>query len=103
MAVDVSADLQLSDQLTEWFWSFGVHRQSKYPPYAISTSEWLKIVYEIRKELATVAEAAQAVRPCTAIWGPSQTGKSTLVSAYLDEKAVIKDILSEDSTNSALH
>jgi len=53
MAVDVSADLQLSDKLTEWFWSFGVYRQSKYPPYAISTSEWLKIVYEIRKELAT--------------------------------------------------
>jgi hypothetical protein len=103
MAVDVSSDLELSDQLTEWFWNFGVHRQSKYPPYAISTSEWLKIVYEIRKDLSTVAEAAQAVRPCTAIWGPSQTGKSTLVSAYLDEKAVINGVLGEDGTGSALH
>src|SRR6267378_2395384 len=28
MAVDVSSGLQLSDQLTEWFWSSGVHRQS---------------------------------------------------------------------------
>jgi hypothetical protein len=35
MAVDVSADLKLSDQLTEWFWNFGVHHQSKYPPFSL--------------------------------------------------------------------
>jgi|SRR6266436_3682364 len=35
MAVDVSADLQLSDQLTEWFRSSGVHRQSNYPPFSL--------------------------------------------------------------------
>jgi hypothetical protein len=36
MAVDVSADLQ-SDQLTEWFRSLGVHRQSNYPPFSLIT------------------------------------------------------------------
>src|SRR5215470_14479293 len=34
MAV-VSSDLQLSEQLTVCFWSFGIHRQSKYPPVAL--------------------------------------------------------------------
>ena len=103
MAVEFTRDLELSGRLAEWFWDFGVHRQAKYPNYAISTSEWLKIVYEVKKELATVAEARKAQRPCVAIWGPSQTGKSTLVSAYLDEKAEVKGVLGEDGVGSALH
>lgn len=103
MNPDVPKDLELSRCLAEWFWAHGVHRQSKYPAYAISTSEWLNIVYEIKKDLATVMEASEATRPCCAIWGPSQTGKSTLVSAYLDEKAEVKGVLAEDGLGSALH
>jgi hypothetical protein len=103
MAAELTKDLELSSSLAEWFWAYGVQRQSKYPAYAISTSEWLKIAYEITKELTTVTEAARATRPCCAIWGPSQTGKSTLVSAYLDEKAEVKGVLGEDGVGSALH
>lgn len=103
MALEASKDLEFSDDLVEWFWSFGVDRQAKYPAYAISTSEWLKIAYEVKKELGTVAQASKTTRPCTAIWGPSQTGKSTLVCAYLDQKAQVNGILGEDGIGSALH
>jgi hypothetical protein len=89
MAVDVSENLRLSADLAEWYWRFGVYRQAKYPLYAISTSEWLNKLYGIKKELAVVDEAGLAGKPCCAVWGPSQTGKSTLVSAYLDEKAKV--------------
>ncbi len=103
MAVDVSRDLEFSHRLVDWFWDLGVHRQAKYPNYAISTSEWLKTVYEVGKELGTIEEAAKVTRPSCAIWGPSQTGKSTLLSAYLDQKAVIKGVPGEDGVGSALH
>lgn len=89
MALDVPENLQFSADLAEWYWRYGVYRQSRFPLYAISTSEWLDKLYGIKKELAVINEANMATKPCCAVWGPSQAGKSTLVSAYLDEKAKV--------------
>ena len=92
--------LEFTDKLVDWFWQFGIQREGEY---AISTSEFTKDLYRIKKELEVVRESSGKSRPAFAIWGPSQTGKSTLLSSYLDEKAVFTRKEGEDGCNSGLH
>jgi hypothetical protein len=103
MTSDEYRDLKFSHDLMEWFWNHGVERSSKYPAYAIPTDDWLKKLYDTRKDLETINQAAKRTRPACAIWGPSQTGKSTLVAAYLDEKAEIVGVPGKDGVGGALH
>jgi hypothetical protein len=92
--------LEYTEKLIDWFWENGVKREKEY---AVSTSDWTKNLYDTRKELTLVQEAARKERPAFAIWGPSQTGKSTLVSAFIDEKATFVRKEGEDGKGSALH
>ena len=83
--------LSFSKNLVDWFWKHGISRAEEY---SLNPSRWLFSLYKSRESLEMVAQE-QNPRPATAIWGPSQTGKSTLVARYLDGK--------DNKENSALY
>jgi polynucleotide 5'-kinase involved in rRNA processing len=80
--------LQLSTLMTnknivDWYWNHGVARQGNF---TLSRAEWLDKAYDIaeRQEQLDCIGGPEAPRPTLAVWGPSQSGKSTLLSRYLD-------------------
>jgi hypothetical protein len=87
-------------ELIEWYWQLGCKRTDDY---AIPTSGWLKKLYDTEKQLDAIAEARANHRPAMGVWGPSQTGKSTLVSAYIDGSARYDKSEETDGEGSGLH
>ncbi len=83
MALDTTDALDFSEQLTEWFWQHGQQRKGNY---ALEFNGWLRDLCDVRNHLGQARTASASLRPAFAIWGPSQTGKSTLLSNFLDEK-----------------
>ena len=81
MPLDPSKALDFSKELIDWFWTYGIGRPGNY---ALSTRDWLRRLYAANHQLAQVAAAEKNLRPAFALWGPSQTGKSTLLSNFLD-------------------
>jgi len=73
--------LKFSRKLKEWYWKHGVKRQNEYE---LSRTRWLAPLCNTNIELEAI-HRQNMPRPSTAIWGPSQTGKSTLVARYIDE------------------
>ena len=66
--------------LLDWYWLKGAQRTGEFD----LGGAWLDQLYQVH-DAALAVEAAQASgRPCLALWGPSQSGKSTLLSRYLD-------------------
>jgi len=78
-----SALLKKSDAVIEWYWSHGIRRDD--PKYAVSRGNWLDAVYRVRDTVRTISKGESSAKPVMALWGPSQTGKSTLMSGYLDD------------------
>ena len=77
---------QLLDKSTaciEWYWTLGAKRTD--PGEVLPRGTWLDSIYRYRNVARALVEAEQAPRPCMALWGPSQTGKSTLLSGYIDK------------------
>jgi hypothetical protein len=72
--------LGINDELIEWFWSFGIKREGVYAIEA----KWLDEAYECRR-LLSIAENIGAGKALAAVWGPSQSGKSTLISSLIDD------------------
>ncbi|MGH6630132.1 MAG: hypothetical protein ACREB3_10405, partial [Burkholderiales bacterium] len=87
-------------ELIDWYWQQGCKRADDY---AIPTSGWLKKLYDTDKQLTAIDEARANPRPAMAVWGPSQTGKSTLVSAYIDGNARYEKREEVDGEGSGLH
>ena len=87
-------------ELIEWYWQHGSRRDGDY---AIPTSSWLRKLYDAERQLTAISEASARPRPAMAIWGPSQTGKSTLVAAEIDARARYERTEGVDGTGSALH
>ena len=75
--------LKKSDAVIEWYWTHGVCRDD--PRYAVSRGNWLDAVYRVRDKARTIQKGETSAKPVMALWGPSQTGKSTLMSGYLDD------------------
>lgn len=75
--------LTKADASIEWYWKFGIQRSD--PRYEVSRGTWLDNVYRSRDRARAMLRAEATSKPCMAIWGPSQTGKSTLLSSYLDD------------------
>ena len=67
--------------LTDWYWQYGVKRTDA--KYRIPLDVWLEPVSKLERRMDTIRRNRDA-RPCVVLWGPSQTGKSTLLSRYLD-------------------
>ncbi len=76
----------LAGGLVDWYWNAGRRRSGGYE---LSLSGWVNQLYSTASEAAAVEDALRNRRPAMAIWGPSQTGKSTLISAYIDGEADI--------------
>ncbi len=98
----MNADLQsqFSNQLTDWYWKYGCKRKDDY---TLSTSSWTKSLYDVSKQVKVIIDSTGNSRPAMAIWGPSQTGKSTLVSAYIDANAKFEKTPGVDGVGSGLH
>ena len=84
--------LTKADASIEWYWKFGIQRTD--PRYEVPRGTWLDNVYRCRERARAMLRAEATPKPCMAIWGPSATGKSTLLSGYLDAP---KDDLGERS------
>lgn len=85
----VAACRRTADSLIAWFWRDGSKRAGRYQ----LPVRWLSSVYRHR-DVAAAADGSLARRAQTcAVWGPSQSGKSTLLSDFID---------SPDSADSAL-
>ena len=72
---------QLADQCLDWYWTYGSKRSGQY---AVSRGSCLDHIYTVKARAEAMANSDNNVRPCMALWGPSQTGKSTLLASYLD-------------------
>lgn len=71
----------LADDCLKWYWEHGHKREDQYE---VSRGSCLDPLYAVRERAAAIERSGLTPRPCMALWGPSQTGKSTLLSGYLD-------------------
>lgn len=72
----------LIPEITDWYWNYGQQRKDSY---ALGRSTWLDSMLNVGKGALNVQESKTTYRkPTMAIWGPSQTGKSTLLADYID-------------------
>jgi len=110
----VSVQQVLAHDLVEWYWTDGCRRSERpagaaewegdYEQFALSTGSWLRQLYKVRDRLAVIIKAVETERPAVALWGMSQTGKSTSVSAFVDEKVQVSETNPQiDGTLGGLH
>ena len=71
----------LADECLKWYWDHGYKREDQYE---VSRGSCLDTLYAVRDRATAIERSGLHPRPCMALWGPSQTGKSTLLSGYLD-------------------
>jgi len=111
--LEIPKDMELSRRLVDWYWSDGFARgerptegdwEGNYEQFSLPTGSWLRQLYEVRDGLGTVHAAASRPRPSVALWGMSQTGKSTSVSALIDANVQVSDEKPEtDGSGGGLH
>jgi hypothetical protein len=77
----MSSLVDYSGSVIAWYWQHGRKRRGEYE---LSTGGWLDSIYEIHDRSLKRSLVPEDVRPCMAIWGPSQSGKSTLLSGFID-------------------
>jgi hypothetical protein len=73
----------IAGQAIDWYWTAGKDRKGQY---AISPV-WLDDVYDKRDSLAAMRESRARRRLSVGLWGPSASGKSTLISLFVDRNA----------------
>jgi hypothetical protein len=83
----------LADGLVAWFWK---HRHDHFTA-GRDGLDWVLPLYDIRSRLEAIEGRGHGQFPAFAIWGPSQTGKSTLLSGIIDANA------NDVGVGSALH
>ena len=85
--------LSLAKKLLDWYWRFGAERDGRHQ---ISGS-WLNQLQCTFNLLASICSNLDRGKLNLAVWGPSQSGKSTLISTYVDLGS------QPDGSDSALH
>lgn len=85
---------ELSESLEKWYWTFGIQRTGVN---ALSRGGWYDRVHRaiVEHKVIQIAKNEYA-KPTMAVWGPSQSGKSTLLAEFIDFGAA------EDGSGSAL-
>lgn len=70
-------------RLLDWYWTHGQKRKGEH---RLPRGTWLDSVYGVvgRRETLTQLDAASGKKHALGIWGPSQTGKSTMLARFLD-------------------
>jgi hypothetical protein len=74
--------LQGASEIIDWYWKLGVSRKGLH---ALSRGEWLRRPYEIAKRTEKLSTRGGTDRKAVALWGPSQSGKSTFLSHFIDK------------------
>lgn len=70
------------EQLSDWYWQFGTKRKGLY---ALPRGDWFDKLSRTLKQYRGICTAAEKFKkPAIAIWGPSQSGKSTLLATFID-------------------
>jgi hypothetical protein len=77
-----SKPLQSATAIIDWYWRFGASRKGLN---ALSKGEWLRRAYEIAKRSDKLKYGVETDRKSIALWGPSQSGKSTFLSHFIDK------------------
>ena len=90
----------LAQGLIDWYWNWGRKRSGSRE---LPVSGWLNQLYRMAKDAGSICDALGQPRPAMAIWGPSQTGKSTLISAYIDGSAGIPQAEEQTGIGTGLH
>lgn len=89
---EIKTDIE--KKLLDWYWQHGSQRQGDWQ---LSRGGWLDRALKLVNEAAAVHIAKTVYsKPTMALWGPSQSGKSTLLARFIDAEA------SEDGHGSAL-
>ena len=72
----------LSEKILDWYWDHGSKREGAY---SLSRGIWLDRMLRVMTEARHI-DLAQTVysKPTMALWGPSQSGKSTLLAKFID-------------------
>lgn len=75
----------IKNELIDWYWNLGSTRNGSY---ALSRGGWLDNALRISSEIISVNKARTLYnKPTIALWGPSQSGKSTLLAKFIDAGA----------------
>lgn len=106
-------ETQRAAALVDWYWQAGYQRPT--PParpdefggadrekYRLPVDQWLAKIYGVRDELADLEAAIRPRRPALALWGLSQTGKSTAL-AFIDGGIALPGVEGEDGVGGGLH
>ncbi len=81
----MSIKIEYAPKLIDWYWEHGSKRQGIY---ALSRGGWLDRALRLLHEHEAIVRACtQFSRPTMALWGPSQSGKSTLLAPFIDAEA----------------
>ena len=67
-------------KLIDWYWAYGYQREGLFS----LSGGWLDRLYQVNQQASAVQLAKEREKAAFGVWGPSQTGKSTLLSEYLD-------------------
>lgn len=82
-------------RIIDWYWQHGVNRPKEWtiPPSG------LNVVMSVANRGAAIGKMREAgsLKACVAFWGPSQSGKSSLLSHYIDGEGDGNLALSWDS------
>lgn len=78
------SELAIIDRLWDWYWT---HARNRRGQYELRTSGWGYQLNRLRAMRDSINLALRQGKPAMAVWGPSQTGKSTLISNDVDAGA----------------
>ncbi len=74
--------MKLAEQLTQWYQTYGSKRAGNYQ---LTRGGWLDRLQRIFRDLEMIElSRTDYSKPTMALWGPSQSGKSTLLQAFID-------------------
>jgi hypothetical protein len=71
-------------KIIDWYWTHGIRRNGAH---LLSSGSWLNTAYQAKKMADRMDALPDTKRKAMALWGPSQSGKSTLLSAFIDRPA----------------
>jgi len=69
--------------LLDWYWEFGRLRRGRYQV----ATQWLNELSDAAELLDQASAVSERTSGGIAVWGPSQAGKSTLLSQFVDSEA----------------
>jgi hypothetical protein len=84
MSITTPSELALLDPLWDWYWQYGRQRRGQYE---LRLSDWGDKLSRLRLLRDLTNHSTSQGKPAMALWGPSQTGKSTLISNDVDAGA----------------